>query len=262
MIAKNASTDINVIALIGERGREVKEFVENILDKESLKKSVVIVVTSDQSPVTRVRGAYLATAFANYFSNQNQNVLLLMDSITRFAMAQREIGLSIGEPPTTKGYTPSVFSHLPKLLEQAGSFTNKGSITGLYTVLVEGDDFNDPIADSVRSIVDGHIVLTRELAERGHYPAIDVLKSTSRLMTQISDKEHLSVSLKLRRMLATYNEAQDLINIGAYQIGSNPDIDLSISLKKELDEFLIQGIEEHCNYDFCRIEMSKMLREK
>ncbi len=261
MIAKNSSSDINVIALIGERGREAKEFVEQTLDAESLKKSVVVVVTSDQSPVTRVRGAYLATAIARYFSSKNNDVLLMMDSITRFAMAQREIGLSVGEPPTSKGYTPSVFTHLPKLLEQAGNFENSGSITGLYTVLVEGDDMNDPIADSVRSIVDGHIVLTRDLAERGHYPAIDVLKSASRLLPQICDQEHQSNALSLRKALATYQEAQDLINIGAYQMGANPDIDRAITLIKPINEFLQQHYQESFNYDYCRIEMSKLLRE-
>ncbi len=259
MMAKKASSDINVIALIGERGREAREFVEQVLDEESLKRSVIIVVTSDQSPVLRMRGAFLATTIAEYFSKQSKDVLLMMDSLTRFAMAQREIGLSVGEPPTSKGYTPSVFSLLPKLLERAGNFQGRGSITGLYTVLVEGDDMNDPIADTVRSIVDGHVVLSRKLAEKGHFPAIDVLQSASRLMKQIVDQEHWQGALQLKRSLATHQEAQDLINIGAYQKGSNPEIDRSIRLKPHLEAMLIQDHVSDSSYDDVRIHLSKIL---
>ncbi len=259
MMAKNSSADVNVIALIGERGREAREFIEQILDEESLKRSVIIVVTSDQSSVMRMRGAFLATSIAEYFSEQQNDVLLMMDSLTRFAMAQREIGLSVGEPPTTKGYTPSVFSLLPKLLERVGKIEGKGSVTGLYTVLVEADDMNDPIADSVRSIVDGHIVLTRKLAEQGHYPAIDILQSASRLMNHIVDDEHRSNALNLKRLISSYNEAIDLINIGAYQAGSNPSIDAAIRLKPAIDTFLMQNEKDEFNFDNARIEMEKIL---
>jgi len=259
MMAKNSSADINVIALLGERGREAREFIEQILDEESLKRSVIVVVTSDQSAVMRMRGAFLATSIAEYFSEQQSDVLLMMDSLTRFAMAQREIGLSIGEPPTTKGYTPSVFSLLPKLLERVGKIDGKGSVTGLYTVLVEADDMNDPIADSVRSIVDGHIVLTRKLAEQGHYPAIDILQSASRLMNHIVDDEHRSNALNLKRLISSYNEAIDLINIGAYQAGSNPTIDDAIKLKPAIDKFLRQSEKDEFNFDEARIEMAKIL---
>jgi len=259
MMAKNAQADVNVIALIGERGREAREFIEQILDEESLKRSVIIVVTSDQSSVMRMRGAFLATSIAEYFSEKQNDVLLMMDSLTRFAMAQREIGLSVGEPPTTKGYTPSVFSLLPKLLERAGKEEGKGSITGLYTVLVEADDMNDPIADAVRSIVDGHIILTRKLAEQGHYPAIDILQSASRLMNHIVDDEHRNNALILKRQISSYKEASDLINIGAYQAGSNPEIDSAIRLKPAIDEFLRQNEKEEFNFDSARIEMAKIL---
>jgi flagellum-specific ATP synthase len=243
-MAKHTSADINVIALIGERGREVKEFVERILGVEGMKKSVVIAVTSDQSPLVRMRGAYLATTIAEYFAQQKKDVLLLMDSVTRFAMAQREVGLSAGEPPTTKGYTPSVFSKLPKLLERAGNFTGSGSITGLYSVLVEGDDMDDPIADSVRSIVDGHIVLNRKIAHKAIYPAIDVLQSTSRVMTHVATEEHNQLSRKIRENMATYNEAEDLINIGAYKSGANTKIDAALKVIDRIQEFLKQGANE------------------
>lgn len=242
MIARSTNADVNVIALIGERGRELREFVEKDLGPEGLARSVIICATSDQSPITRMRGAFVATAIAEYFCQAGKNVLLMMDSVTRFAMAQREVGLSIGEPPASKGYTPSVFALLPKLLERVGVFENKGSITGLYSVLVEGDDLEDPIADSVRSIVDGHIVLSRDLAQKGIFPAIDVLQSTSRLMRSVSDPDHLQVASEFRELLATYKEAEDLINIGAYAKGSNPKIDRAIDLRDQMLAFSKQEI--------------------
>jgi len=244
MMSKYASADINVIALIGERGREVREFIERDLGKDGLARSVLIVVTSDQPPLLRMRGAFVATAIAEYFCNQGKNVLLMMDSVTRFAMAMREIGLAVGEPPTTKGYTPSVFATLPKLLERAGSFRGKGTITGLYTVLVDGDDMTEPVADSVRSILDGHIVLSRALAARNHFPAIDVLNSASRVMRDIISPRHLELTGKARGVLASYAEAEDLINIGAYAKGSNPKIDYAISKIDSINEFLKQGFNE------------------
>jgi len=243
MIAKNSSADINVIALIGERGREVHEFIYETLGEEGLSRSVVVAATSDTAAMTRVKGAFTATAIAEYFRDQGKNVLLMMDSVTRVAMAQREIGLASGEPPTTKGYTPSVFTILPKLLERPGK-TKKGSITGLYTVLVDNDDMNEPIADAVRSILDGHIVLSRRLAHRNHYPAIDVLESISRVMPKIVSKEQRIISMKARELLATYREAEDLINIGAYVKGSNPKIDLSIKKHPDLESFLIQEMDQ------------------
>jgi flagellum-specific ATP synthase len=244
MMARNSKSDINVIALIGERGREVREFIENDLGEEGLKRSVVVVATSDESPLVRMRGAFVATSIAEYFCKEGSDVLLMMDSVTRFAMAQREIGLSTGEPPATKGYTPSVFSLLPKLLERAGSFDTKGSITGLYTVLVEGDDMDDPIADSVRSIVDGHFVLSRQLAQRGHFPAIDVLQSTSRVMRHIVSKDHTRLSEIFRENMAVYREAEDLINIGAYKEGTNKRIDSAIHLNEAIESYLRQAIVE------------------
>jgi len=244
MMAKYAKADINVIALIGERGREVREFIERDLGKEGLARSVIIVVTSDQAPLLRMRGAFVATAIAEYFCNSGKNVLLMMDSVTRFAMAMREIGLAVGEPPTTKGYTPSVFATLPKLLERAGNFKNKGSITALYTVLVDGDDMTEPVADSVRSILDGHIVLSRALAARNHFPAIDVLNSASRVMRDITGERHQELAGKARDVLARYAEAEDLINIGAYVNGSNPKIDYAISKIDAITEFLRQSFNE------------------
>ena len=244
MMAKYAKADINVIALIGERGREVREFIERDLGKEGLARSVIIVVTSDQSPLLRMRGAFVATAIAEYFCNTGKNVLLMMDSVTRFAMAMREIGLAVGEPPTTKGYTPSVFATLPKLLERAGNFKNKGSITALYTVLVDGDDMTEPVADSVRSILDGHIVLSRALAARNHFPAIDVLNSASRVMRDITGERHQELAGKARDVLASYAEAEDLINIGAYVNGSNPKIDYAISKIDAITQFLRQSFNE------------------
>ncbi len=259
MMAQNTKADINVIALIGERGREVREFIERDLGPESLKRSVIVVATGDESPLMRMRGAFVATAIAEYFSSQGKDVLFMMDSVTRFAMAQREIGLNVGEPPATKGYTPSVFSLLPKLLERVGSFEHTGSITGLYTVLVEGDDLDDPIADSVRSIVDGHIVLTRKLAERGHFPAIDVLQSTSRVMKSVVDEHHLDMALKLREHLAIYKEAEDLINIGAYKQGSNPKIDQAIFFQPRIEKYLRQRTSEKSDFPESVMYMDKVL---
>lgn len=243
MIAKHSSADINVIALIGERGREVQEFIHDTLGEEGLARSVVVTATSDTAAMNRVKGAFTATAIAEYFRDQGKNVLLMMDSVTRVAMAQREIGLASGEPPTTKGYTPSVFTILPKLLERPGK-TQRGSITGLYTVLVDNDDMNEPIADAVRSILDGHIVLSRRLAHKNHYPAIDVLESISRVMPKIVSNEQRAIAMKARELLATYREAEDLINIGAYVKGSNPKIDESIRKHPDLESFLIQDLHE------------------
>lgn len=248
MIARNTVADINVIALIGERGREVKEFIERDLGEEGLKRSVVIVATSDQPALVRIKGALTATAVAEYFRDQGLNVMLMMDSVTRFAMAQREVGLTIGEPPATRGYTPSVFAMLPKLLERAG-IGETGSITGIYTVLVEGDDMNEPVADTVRSILDGHIVLSRKIAAQNHYPSIDVLSSVSRVMLELVDKNHWLAAQKLRSMLATYREAEDLINIGAYVAGSNQDIDMAIQKNDEIKAFLCQEVYEKSNFD-------------
>ncbi|MEC9282151.1 MAG: FliI/YscN family ATPase [Bdellovibrionota bacterium] len=248
MMAKNTTADINVIALIGERGREVKEFIENVLGEEGLKRSIVVCVTGDQNALLRKRGAFLATAISEYFAKQGNDVLLTMDSVTRFAMAQREIGLSAGEPPATKGYTPSVFALLPKLLERVGRFAN-GSVTGLYTVLVEQDDMDDPIGDAVRSIVDGHIVLDRKLAAKAHFPAIDVLQSASRVMNNIVDAQHMKNAMRLKEMLATYREAEDLINIGAYQQGTNPQIDQAINLYPSIIQFLKQGMGESTDFE-------------
>jgi len=244
MIARYTKADVNIITLIGERGREVREFLERDLGEEGLKRSVVVVATSDEPPSLRVRAAFYATSLAEYFRDKGLDVLLLMDSLTRFCMAQREIGLASGEPPTARGYTPSVFALLPKLLERAGPKLNSGSITGIYTVLVEGDDMNDPIADAVRSIVDGHIVLSRDLAYQGHYPAIDVLASVSRVMKDIVPRDHLDLYFKALHILATFRRAEDLINIGAYVKGSNPDIDLALALIKDLQAFLRQRIDE------------------
>jgi flagellum-specific ATP synthase len=241
MIASRAEADVNVIALIGERGREVREFIEKDLDEEGRRKSVVVVATSNQPALARLKGAFVAMSIAEHFRDQGQNVLLMMDSVTRFAMAQREIGLAVGEPPTTRGYTPSVFSLLPQLLERAGS-GEKGSITGLFTVLVEADDMNDPIADAVRSILDGHIVLTRELATQNHYPAIDILDSVSRLTRDLTTPEQQKLSAQARESLATHRRNQDLINIGAYPPGTNPAIDQSIQLHEPLKGFLQQPV--------------------
>ena len=262
MMAKHTQADVNVIALIGERGREVREFIERDLGPEGLARSVVITATSDQSPLLRMRGAFVATTIAEYFCAQGKNVLLLMDSVTRFAMAMREVGLAIGEPPTTKGYTPSVFATLPKLLERAGSFKGKGSITGLYTVLVEGDDMNEPIADAVRSILDGHIVLSRDLAARNHYPSIDILNSASRVMRDIISPEHIQLNGQIREIMATYKEAEDLINIGAYVEGSNGKIDYAISQIEAIIEFLRQGMNDAVDLDTTLEELTSLLQDR
>lgn len=247
MFARNTKADINVIALIGERGREVREFIERDLGEEGMKRSVLIVATSDKPALIRNKAAKTATAIAEYFRDQGKDVLLMMDSLTRFSMAQREIGLASGEPPVTRGYPPSVYSELSKLLERAG-MSKKGSIIGLYTVLVDGDDFNEPITDTARSILDGHIMLNRKLANKNHYPAIDVLMSISRVMSQIVDKEHKAVAGKLKNVLATYNEAEDLINIGAYKSGSNKEIDYAIEKHEAVNNFLLQGVDDR--YEF------------
>jgi flagellum-specific ATP synthase len=262
MMAKYARADINVIALIGERGREVREFIERDLGKEGLERSVIIAVTSDQPPLLRMRGAYLATAIAEYFCAQNHDVLLMMDSVTRFAMAMREIGLAIGEPPTTKGYTPSVFATLPKLLERAGTFKNQGSITGLYTVLVDGDDLTEPVADAVRSILDGHIVLSRDLAAKNHYPAIDVMMSTSRVMRDIVSPRHLELSGKTRSVMAVYRESEDLINIGAYAAGSNPKIDYAVTRIDAINDFLTQKMDEASPLDDSIAAMGSLVSDR
>lgn len=243
MIARNSSADVNVIGLIGERGREVLEFIEKDLGPEGLARSVVVVSTSDQPALIRVKAALIATSIAEYFRDQGKNVLLMMDSITRFAMAQREIGLAVGEPPTTKGYTPSVFALLPKLLERAGNL-DKGSITGLYTILVEGDDMNEPIADAARGILDGHIVLSRKIATQNHFPAIDILESISRLMPSITDPHHQQMASALRNHLAVFDKNRDLINIGAYESGFNPEIDAAIEINPVINQFLRQDISE------------------
>jgi len=240
MVAKHSSSDVNVIALVGERGREVREFIERDLGEEGLKRSIVVVATGNESALIRIRAAFLATAIAEHFRDKGKKVVLMLDSVTRLAMAQREIGLAIGEPPSTRGYTPSVFSMLPKLLERAGTSAGEGSITALYTVLVEGDDMNEPVADAVRGILDGHIILTRELASRGHFPAIDILQSTSRVMTDIIPEEMLEFSTQTREILATFKEAEDLITIGAYKAGQNPKVDRAVALIDSLNSFLKQ----------------------
>ena len=255
MIARNTLADINVIALIGERGREVKEFIDNDLEEEGLKKSVVIVVTSDQPPLVRMKGALLATSIAEYFRDCGKNVVLMMDSLTRFSMAQSEVGLAIGEPPVTNGYTPSVFAVLPKLLERAGN-SSKGSITGLYTVLVDGDDMNEPIADAVRGILDGHIVLSRNLANKNHYPAIDILASVSRVMPNIVDKEHIGIVGQIKDLMATYRDSEDLINIGAYIKGTNKKVDMAIEKIEAINDFLKQGVHDRLTFD----EIVELLR--
>ena len=245
MIARNTEADISVIALVGERGREVKEFIERDLGEEGLKRSVVVVATSDKPALVRIKGAMTATAIAEYFRDQGKRVVLMMDSVTRFAMAQREVGLTIGEPPATRGYTPSVFALLPRLLERAG----KGSITGIYTVLVDGDDMNEPIADAVRSILDGHIVLSRAIAAQNHFPAIDVLASVSRVMNEVVDDAHLKAAQNLRALMAVYKEAEDLIHIGAYVKGSSQKIDTAVAKIDAINDFLCQGIFEQSSYE-------------
>lgn len=248
MFARNTKADINVIALIGERGRELKEFIERDLGKEGLNRSVVVVATSDQPALIRKKAAKTATAIAEYFRDCGKDVLLMMDSLTRFSMAQREIGLASGEPPVSKGYPPSVYAEMPKLLERAGK-TKEGSITGIYTVLVDGDDMNEPIADTARGILDGHIVLSRKMAHKNHYPAIDILQSISRVMSSIASKEHKQFANQLKNVLATYTEAEDLINIGAYKSGSNKEIDYAISKINAVNNFLTQNVDEKFTFE-------------
>jgi flagellum-specific ATP synthase len=256
MIARNTKADINVIALIGERGREVRDFLERDLMAEGLKRSVVVIATSDQPALIRLKGALVATAIAEYFRDCGKDVLLLMDSLTRFSMAQREIGLAVGEPPVSRGYTPSVYAIMPKLLERAGT-SEKGSVTGLYSVLVDGDDMNEPITDTARGILDGHIVLSRQMAHRNHYPAIDVLGSISRVMSDITDDDHKTNAGELRNALAVYRDAEDLINVGAYVKGSNPAIDKAIALNEPISKFLTQGTFER----FTFVETLEKLKE-
>jgi flagellum-specific ATP synthase len=244
MLARNVVADVSVIGLIGERGREVQEFLQDDLGEEGLARSVVVVATSDETALMRRQAAYLTLAVAEYFRDCGQHVLLLMDSITRFAVAQREIGLATGEPPTAKGYTPTVFAELPRLLERAGTGAGEGSITGIFTVLVEGDDHNEPIADAVRAILDGHIVMERQIAERGRYPAINVLKSVSRSMPRSADPAYLDVLTQARRVMATYADMEELIRLGAYRPGSSPDVDEAIALNPPLEAFLAQRKEE------------------
>lgn len=260
MFARNTKADINVIALIGERGREVREFIERDLGPEGMKRSVVVVATSDKPASIRKCAAKTATAVAEYFRDQGKDVLLMMDSLTRFSMAQREIGLAAGEPPVTRGYPPSVYSEMPKLLERAGN-SDKGSITGLYTVLVDGDDFNEPITDTARGILDGHIVLSRKLAQMNHYPAIDVLASISRVMSAIATKEHKQMAGKLKNVMATYQEAEDLINIGAYKTGSNKQIDYAISKIDQVNDFLCQSTEDKYDFDEIVGALKQMFQE-
>lgn len=261
MFARNTKADINVIALIGERGREVREFIERDLGEEGMRRSVVVVATSDRPALERKKAALTATAIAEYFRDQGKDVLLMMDSLTRFSMAQREIGLASGEPPVSRGYPPSVYSEMPRLLERAGR-SQTGSITGLYTVLVDGDDFNEPITDTARSILDGHIMLNRKLVHKNHYPAIDVLQSISRCMSQIATREHKRLAGKLKNVLATYSEAEDLINIGAYKSGSNPEIDYAITMIHQVNAFLQQEVDEKVTFEESIEGLEKMFGEE
>lgn len=261
MIARNTKADINVIALVGERGRELNSFINKDLGEEGLKRSVIVVSTSEKPPLVRTRAAFTATAIAEYFRDQGANVLLMMDSVTRFAMAQREVGLAAGEPPVTRGYTPSVYATLPKLLERAGT-SSKGTITGIYTVLVDGDDLNEPISDAVRGILDGHIVLSRELANRNHYPAIDVMASISRLMNDIVSPHHKKLAGKVKNILSVYKEAEDLINIGAYVRGNNPQIDEAIKYIDKIENFLLQEVSEKLDFDKTLKALEKIFEEE
>ena len=258
MIARNTEANINVIGLIGERGREVREFIEKDLGQEGLKRSVLVIATSDQPALVRLKAAQVATSIAEYFRDKGKDVLLLMDSLTRYAMAQREIGLAIGEPPVSRGYTPSVFSVMPKLLERAGN-SDKGSITGLYTVLVDGDDLTEPVTDTARGILDGHIVLNRKIASKNHYPAIDVLSSISRVMSDIISDEHKFVANEIKKNMALYNESEDLINIGAYVKGRNKDIDIAIDKNKEIKSFLSQSVNDKFDFNYTLNEMKKII---
>ncbi|MCG0274589.1 MAG: flagellar protein export ATPase FliI [Thermosediminibacteraceae bacterium] len=261
MIARNTKADVNVIALVGERGRELNSFIKKDLGEEGLKRSVVVVETSDRPPLLRTKAAFTATAIAEYFRDQGLDVLLMMDSITRFAMAQREVGLAAGEPPVTRGYTPSVFAILPKLLERAGT-SKTGSITGIYTVLVEGDDLNEPISDAVRGILDGHIVLSRALANKNHYPAIDVLASISRLMGDIVSEEHKKLAAKVKSLISIYNESEDLINIGAYVKGSNPKIDEALKYIDAIKEFLVQEVDEKVEFEKAILDLKSIFEKE
>ncbi|KPU44690.1 putative ATP synthase YscN [Oxobacter pfennigii] len=260
MISRYSDADINVIGLVGERGREVRDFLEKDLGEDGLKRSIIVCATSDQPALVRLKGAYTATAIAEYFRDKGKKVMLMMDSVTRFAMAQREVGLAIGEPPATKGYTPSVFAALPGLLERSG-MSEKGSITAFYTVLVDGDDFNEPISDAVRGILDGHIILSRELAAQNHYPSIDILRSISRLMAEIVPKDHRLTSGELRNLLSTYRNSEDLINIGAYVKGSNPSIDKAIKYINKLNGFLQQDKDVHVAYETIMKELYGIAKE-
>ncbi len=264
MISRYTSADVIVVALVGERGREVGDFLKRDLGEEGLRRSVVVVSTSDESPVLRVRACFLATSVAEYFRDQGNNVLLLMDSLTRMAMAQRQIGLAAGEPPATKGYTPSVFSLLPQLLERSGH-TQEGSITGFYTVLVEGDDITEPIADTTRGILDGHVWLSRQLANRGHYPALSVLESISRVMNDVVDEEHRTAAQLVKRVMATWEDIEDLVNIGAYAAGTNPEFDLAVYAKPLIDQFLQQGIHEGSSLEQTRgalLELAQNIEQR
>lgn len=259
MMARYTEADVNVIALIGERGREVREFIERDLGEDGRKRSVVVVATSDASPLARMRGAYEAAALAEFFRDQGQDVLLMMDSVTRFAMAAREVGLAAGEPPTSKAYPPSTFAHLPRLLERAGTNGRRGSITGIYTVLVEGDDMNEPIADAVRSIADGHIVLDRGLASRGHYPAVNVLSSVSRLMSEVADADHMKRAREFRSLLADFAKIEDLVNVGAYEKGTNERTDLALEMIDGLNQYLVQGVDQAASMKESLDAMKKLL---
>ena len=258
MIARNVKADINVIALVGERGREVREFIEKDLGPEGLKRSILVVATSDQPAMLRMKCPLVATTIAEYFKDQGKDVLLMMDSLTRFAMAQREIGLATGEPPVARGYTPSIYAEFPKLLERSGKF-EKGSITGIYTVLVEGDDTNEPIADTVRGILDGHIVLSRKLANENHFPAIDIGASISRLMVNIVPEEHQRLAAKMRDLLSIYNKNEDLISIGAYKAGTNPRLDTAVGKIDAVNEYLMQRIADNFSIEEDLAEMQKIL---
>lgn len=257
MMAKNTQADINVIALIGERGREVREFVESTLGEDGLKRSIIVAATSDQPSLVKIKAGFVATTIAEYFRDEGYDVLFMLDSVTRIAMAQREVGLAVGEPPATRGYTPSVFALMPKLLERAGS-NDKGTITGLYTVLVEGDDFNEPISDTVRSILDGHIMLSRDLAHKNHYPAIDILQSVSRVMNDVVDKNHKFAASKIRTLLALYRKNEDLINIGAYVKGSDRNVDKAIALINEINSFLTQSINDKIDFNEALNQLNKL----
>jgi flagellum-specific ATP synthase len=261
MIARNTTADVSIIALIGERGREVREFVERNLGPDGLRKSIVVVATSDMPALVRIRGAYTATALAEYFRDQGKDVLLIMDSITRYAMSLREVGLAAGEPPSAKGYTPSVFNQLPKIMERAGTVEGKGSITGIYNVLVEGDDLNEPIADAVRSIADGHVVLSRDLAHKGHYPAVEPLMSISRVMNDIVEPDHLEIAQEFKRTLSVYRDAEDLINIGAYVDGSDPEIDYAKGKIHEMNTFLQQSVDEQVSFEDSMVQFKQLMGE-